>query len=163
MLTLLVERYGPESAHPEHEIDPDMEIQTLLYLPDPRTLPMPARVMVFSADVVHREQVTLEKAAAVDDPEAESPVDVVQFHNPDLGLGVRAARYRAQHLTDQDDQIYAVIKYSFPVPEHDDVVVLTVSWPDLRVVEEARAALDDLARCITFEYHPDDREVDFDQ
>ncbi len=163
-LTLLVERYGPDSVHPEHGIDPDMEIQTLLYIPDPRILPIPARVMVIRDAVVHREGATLRDLVVADDPEALEGTDVIEFPNPTLGTGLRAFRHRTMEpgIDGGEDEIYAVLKYAFPVPGHNDLIILTVSWSDLGRLEQAQKNLDELAQSITFEYHPDEPESEAD-
>ena len=59
-----------------------------------------------------------------------------------------------------EDEIYAVLKYAFPVPGHDEMVLLTASWPDLGRLEEARKDFDELAQAITFEFYPDEPEAD---
>lgn len=156
VLTTLVKKFGPGTVHPEHEFDSSMEIQTLLYLPDPRILPFPLRVMVMHEELVRAEKLTLSELVVVDDPEAIEEPDVVQFEHPHLGVGLRAFRHRAS-LSDDDSSsgVFAVLKYAFPIPGHDDLLLVSLSWPDLARVAEAREDIDEVVRSITFEYHPD--------
>ena len=156
VLTSLATRFGPDSIHPEHEIDPSMEIQTLLYLPDPRILPFPLRVMVMHEELVRNETLTIRDLVAADDPEAIEAPEVVEFEHPNLGVGLRAFRHRASVSdTDRSTGVFAVLKYAFPIPGHDDLLLASLAWPDLARVNEALDDIDDLIRSITVEYHPE--------
>lgn len=156
VLTRLAVSFGPGTVHPEHEFDPQMEIQTLLHLPDPRKLPVPIRVMVFHADIVRSEQLTLRNLAQVVDPEAIDEPEITEFPHPRLGEGLRAFRHRnTVPGTCPSTGVFAVLKYAFSIPGHEDLLLVSLSWPDLARVAEARDDIDDLVRSIDFEYHPD--------
>lgn len=156
VLTSLVTNFGPDVVHPEHAVDPGMEIWTLLHLPDPRVLPVPVRVMVFNGEVVRTEKIGVREMVQAEDPEAIDTPVVDNFEHPNLGTGLRAFRHRASEPgSGTADGIFAVLKYAFPVPGHDDMVYVSLSWPDLARVAEARADIDVMVRTITTESQPD--------
>ena len=156
VLTSMVTSFGPDAAHPEHAVDPGMEIWTLLHLPDPRVLPVPVRVMVLDEHVVRREKTTVSDLVQVEDPEAIDQPEVVEFEHPHLDSGLRAFRHRASESGHGPSSgIFAVLKYAFPIPGHDDLLYVSLSWPDLARVAEARDDIDTMVRSITTEHHPD--------
>jgi hypothetical protein len=156
VLTSLATRFGPGSVHPEHAVDPSTEIQTVLYLPDPRILPFPIRVMVFHENIVRAQKLTLRDLVVVDDFEAMDEPEVVEFEHLYLGTGLQAFRHRASEPGNGPSSgIFAVLKYAFPIPGHDDLLYITLSWPDLARIAEARDDIDVMVRTITTEFHPD--------
>lgn len=96
-----------------------------------------------------------------DDPRAVNPPKVEEIVNPNLGTGLMAYRLRPMETEpgqpkDYEHPVYAVIRYAFPVPGHEDKIVMSVAWPDIARVTEAREDIDNLARGLTFEHHPDE-------
>lgn len=155
VLTKLADSLGPGAIHPEHASDPAMEIWTVLHLPDPRLLPVPLRIMVIGEDVVRSEAMTLDDLVQATDPEAIDAPDVAEFEHPLLGVGLRAFRHRAlDPESDAAGDVFAVLKYAFRIPDHDDLMFVSLSWPDLARVAEARDDIDELVRCIRTEYSP---------
>jgi hypothetical protein len=122
-------------------------------------IPMPVRVMVWAGAWVRHDKLTLRDLVMADDPEAIDPPRVEEIVSPALGTGLVASRLRAmrdESPPQGDAAVFAVLRYGFPVPGHDDMVLVTVAWPDLARVAAARGDIDSLARGITFEYHPDE-------
>ena len=160
VLLTCCEKWGPGAVHPEQFENPDLEVQTALYLPDPRIIPFPARTMVVNAATVTEEKLTLHDLVEAEDPRAINPPKVEEIENPNLGTGLKAYRLRPMEVVpgepkDYEHPVYAVIRYAFPVPGHDDKILVTVSWPDIGRLTAAREDIDNLARGLTFEFHPD--------
>lgn len=147
---------GPGAEHPEHAFDPHMEISTLLYLPDPRGIPFPVRVMVFHEAVVRAQRLTVRELVQVDDQDAIDDPEIADFEHPNFAPGLRVFRHRTgEGQTGPSTGVFAVLKYAFAIPGHDDLLYVSVSWPDLNRIAEARERIDELVRSISFEYHPD--------
>ncbi len=160
VLVTCCEKWGPGAVHPEQLGDPSLEVQTALHLPDPRMLPFPARVIVADAAMVNEEKLTLHDLVDAEDPRAINPPKVEEIVNPNLGPGLMAYRLRPMETEpgepkDYEHPVYAVLRYAFPVPGHDDKILVSVSWPDIARITAAREDIDNLARGLTFEYHPD--------
>ncbi len=161
VLVRCADSWGPDARHPEQAASPGLEVGTALYLPDPRIIPFPVRVMVAPAAMVNDEKLTLRDLVEADDLRAITTPKVEEIENPTLGAGLVAYRLRPMENEpgqpkDYDNPVYAVIRYAFPVPGHDDKILVVVSWPDIALLAEARDAIDALARGLTFEYHPDE-------
>lgn len=161
VLISCAQKWGPAGSHPERAASPGLEIRTVLHLPDPRVVPFPVRMMVADAAMVNEERLTLHDLVDANDARAINPPKVEEIVNPNLGTGLMAYRLRPMETEpgqskDYEHPVYAVIRYAFPVPGHDDKIVVSVSWPDIARVTEARDDIDNLARGLTFEYHPDE-------
>lgn len=151
------QRWGPGGAHPEREVDPRLEITTVLHHPDPYAIPMPVRVLVVPPAPAGGEMPSLLDLAMADDPLAPSEVHIEERKNPNLGIGLRALRHRPLYPESGgtgDQSLYALLRYTFPVPGHADVVLMEAAWPDLGRLAGALDDIDAVAAGLSFEHHP---------
>lgn len=148
--------WGPGSVQAEHGVDPTMEIQAWLYLPNPDSIPMPVRVMVISEAVLRAEPITIEELVQVEDPEAITAVEVLRFDHPNLGAGLRTYRHRDDYGEgDHHAGEFVALKYAFPVPGQGAIVYVNIACPDLKLIYQAQDDIDELVRTIHVEHRPD--------
>lgn len=137
-LAMCAERFGfPEP-------DETIELTTYLHLPDPRVMPLPVEVWVEEAPGL-----TAAECAVVVDPVAIRPPQVEEFPTPNLGRGLRALRYRPVEPGPPGAQ-YATLRYAWEIEDHDAVVVMAVSVPDVPRLLGAADDIDEFARRITW-------------
>jgi hypothetical protein len=116
-----------------------------IYIPRPEAIPHRVR-----AWIGHYPDATLRDWVLADDPEAIDPPILEEFLSPRLGKGLRAFRART-YIPDPGEpaepgEIWAVLRYAFPVDGESTAVVVTAATTDPAHLLKAMPDIDDLAR-----------------
>lgn len=116
-----------------------------IYLPHPQHVPHRIK-----AWIAHHPECSLRDWVVADDPEAIEPPILEDFDSPHLGHGLRAYRLRTYTLDEAEralpGELYAVLRYAFPVDGERTAVVVTAAVTDPAHLLKAMPHIDDLVR-----------------
>lgn len=118
-----------------------------IYLPHPQDAPHRVK-----AWIAHHPECSLRDWVVAEDPEAIEPPIVEDFDSTHLGRGLRAYRLRTYTLDHAQQavpgQLYAVLRYAFPVNGETTAVVIMAAVADPAHLLKAMSDIDALVRNI---------------